>query len=178
LRERVVNLDQRSAYERAAYLLCELFFRLRAVALTNGNSCILPTTQVELGDTIGLTIVHTNRMLQDLRWDGLVELRGKHLTILDLDALQEGALFSPSYLHLEHGGEATFWSDAQLLSWSIVGRGPSGPPDAPSMRTKANDRRPWTPHNRLQNGQARVCWNRLQRQPAHPRPEGPGKVRP
>ena len=44
-----------------------LFFRLWAVGLNNGNSCTLSITQGELGDTLGLTIVHTNRMLQDLR---------------------------------------------------------------------------------------------------------------
>ncbi len=106
LRAWVVNLGQRSAYERTAHLLCELFFRLRAVGLTNGNSCTLPITQGELGDTLGLTIVHTNRMLQDLRRNGLVELRGKNLTILDLSALQKVALFHPNYLHLGHEGEA------------------------------------------------------------------------
>lgn len=106
LREWVVNLGQRSAYERTAHLLCELFFRLRAVGLTNGHSCTLPVTQTELGDTLGLSIVHTNRMLQDLRRDGLIELKGKYLTILDLSALQEVGLFSPSYLHLEHEGKA------------------------------------------------------------------------
>ncbi len=106
LRAWVVNLGQRSAYERAAHLLCELFYRLRAVGLTNGKSCILPITQGELGDTLGLTIVHTNRMLQDLRRDSVVELRGRILTILDLDALQKVAMFSPGYLHLEHEGEA------------------------------------------------------------------------
>jgi CRP-like cAMP-binding protein len=106
LRAWVVNLGQRSAYERLAHLLCELFFRLRAVGLTNGNSCTLPVTQGDLGDTLGLTLVHTNRMLQDLRRDGLVELKGKHLTILDLSALQRVALFNPGYLHLEQEGEA------------------------------------------------------------------------
>ena len=102
----MVNLGQRSAYERLAHLLCELFFRLQAVGLTNANSCTLPVTQGDLGDTLGLTLVHTNRMLQDLRRDGLVELKGKHLTILDLSALQRVALFNPSYLHLEQEGVA------------------------------------------------------------------------
>ncbi|WP_114946770.1 Crp/Fnr family transcriptional regulator [Microvirga calopogonii] len=106
LREWVVNVGQRSAYERMAHLLCELFFRLRAVGLTNGNSCILPVTQSELGDTLGLSTVHVNRTLQDLRRDRLLELKGKHLSILDLNALQEAALFNPNYLHLEHEGEA------------------------------------------------------------------------
>ena len=106
LRTWVVNLGQRSAYERMAHLLCEVFFRLRAVGLTNGNSCILPVTQGELGDTLGLTVVHINRTLQDLRRDGLLDLKGKHLTILDLSALQKVALFNAGYLHLEHEGEA------------------------------------------------------------------------
>jgi hypothetical protein len=104
LREWVVNVGQ--AYELAAHLLWELFFRLRAVGLTNGNSCTLSVTQGELGDTLGLTIVHTNRMLQDLRRDGLIELKGKHPAVLDLNALQKVALFNPNYLHLEHKGEA------------------------------------------------------------------------
>ena len=45
-----------------------------------------------------------NRTLQDLRRDGLIELRDKTLTILDFERLQEVSLFSPSYLHLEHEG--------------------------------------------------------------------------
>ncbi|WP_262269982.1 Crp/Fnr family transcriptional regulator [Microvirga yunnanensis] len=105
LREWVVNVGQRSAYERTAHLLCELFFRLRAVGLTNGNSCILPVTQSELGDTLGLSVVHVNRTLQDLRRDRLLELKGKHLSILDLNALQQAALFNSNYLHLEHEGD-------------------------------------------------------------------------
>jgi CRP-like cAMP-binding protein len=115
LREWVVNLGQRNAYERAAHLLCELFVRLRAVGLTNGNACELPITQSELGDTLGLTIVHTNRMLQDLRRDGLIELKGKYLTILDLSALKQVALFNPNYLHLEHEGEGLNANDAAQM---------------------------------------------------------------
>jgi CRP-like cAMP-binding protein len=122
LRAWVVNLGQRSAYERTAHLLCELFFRLWAVGLNNGNSCTLSIMQGELGDTLGLTIVHTNRMLQDLRREGLVELRGKHLTILDLSALQEVALFNSNYLHLEHEGEALDADQRQQVS----GAEPSG----------------------------------------------------
>ncbi|MBQ0822860.1 helix-turn-helix domain-containing protein [Microvirga sp. HBU67558] len=105
LREWVVNLGQRSADERLAHLLCELFIRLQAVGLTRGNTCELPVTQGELADTLGLTTVHVNRTLQELRRDGLVDLRGKTLTLRDLDGLQRLALFNPNYLHLEHEGE-------------------------------------------------------------------------
>ncbi|GEO19422.1 Crp/Fnr family transcriptional regulator [Microvirga aerophila] len=105
LRAWIVNVAQRTAYERMAHLLCELFFRLRAVGLTNGHSCQLPVTQAELAETLGLTPVHVNRTLQDLRRDGLLELRGKVLTIFDLSALQRAAQFNPNYLHLGHDGE-------------------------------------------------------------------------
>src|SRR3712207_2456749 len=60
-REWTVNVGRRDATERMAHLLCEIFIRLRAIGLTNGNSCELPITQSELGDALGLSHVHTNR---------------------------------------------------------------------------------------------------------------------
>jgi CRP-like cAMP-binding protein len=102
-REWLVNLGQRTAYERLAHFICEMFFRLHAVGLANGERCEIPLTQAELADTLGLSTVHVNRTLQDLRRAGLITLRGKDLTIHDLAALQRVAMFSPGYLHL--GGE-------------------------------------------------------------------------
>jgi hypothetical protein len=87
-----------------AHLFCELFLRLRAVGRTSGNSCELPVTQAELADTLGLSTVHVNRTLQDLRAENLIILRGKVLTIPDLDALQRAAMFNPNYLHLQREG--------------------------------------------------------------------------
>lgn len=104
-REWTVNVGQRTATERLAHLLCELFYRLRAVGLTEANACELPITQLELADALGLSVVHTNRVLQDLRTQGLIALRNGILTIPDLDALQTVALFDPNYLHLEHEGQ-------------------------------------------------------------------------
>src|SRR3712207_3458341 len=62
-REWTVNLGQRTGLERLAHLLCELFIRLRAVGLTQGNTVRLPVTQVDLGDATGLSNVHVNRVL-------------------------------------------------------------------------------------------------------------------
>lgn len=104
-REWIVNLGQRDAFERMAHLLCELFIRLRAVGLTNGTSCELPLTQAELGDALGISAVHVNRTLMDLREAGLIVLKGKTLTIPDMDALQEAGLFNPNYLHLDREGQ-------------------------------------------------------------------------
>src|ERR1700754_3939297 len=63
LRERIVSLGRRDARGRIAYLLCELLWRHAAVGLTNGGKFSLPLTQTELGDTLGLTPVHVNRIL-------------------------------------------------------------------------------------------------------------------
>ena len=103
-REWIVNVGRRDALERMAHLLCEVFVRLNAVGLTNGNSCELPVTQAELGDALGLSHVHTNRTLQELRTRDLITLRGKSLTVHDLPALQDLALFNPNYLHLDREG--------------------------------------------------------------------------
>jgi CRP-like cAMP-binding protein len=99
-REWLVNVGQRTAFERLAHLICEMFYRLGAVNLADDERCELPLTQAELADTLGLSTVHVNRTLQDLRRAGFITLRGKNLVIHDLPALQRAAMFNPSYLQL------------------------------------------------------------------------------
>ncbi len=103
-REWTLNVGQRSAYERIAHLFVELFHRLRIIGLTRDHSCDFPLTQNDIADVSGLTSVHVNRTLQELRRNGLIELRGRELTILDLEALSQAAMFNPNYLHLGHEG--------------------------------------------------------------------------
>jgi CRP-like cAMP-binding protein len=103
-REWTLNLGQRTAYERIAHLLVELFCRLKSVRMTQGDSCDFPLTQNDLADAAGLTAVHVNRTLQELRRDGLIVLEHKRLTIPDLKRLAEAAMFNASYLHLDHEG--------------------------------------------------------------------------
>ena len=100
-REWTVNIGRRTAVERMAHLFCELLLRMRAVGLSNGSECDLPITQADLGDVLGLSSVHVNRTLQEIRAMKLVELRGKRLVVQDENALQALALFSPNYLHLQ-----------------------------------------------------------------------------
>ena len=100
LREWLTNVGRRSALERLAHLFCELLLRMRAVGLASGDGCDLPVTQADLADTTGLTPVHVNRSLQELRKQGLIELRNKRLKILDLPRLRALAEFRPNYLHL------------------------------------------------------------------------------
>ena len=99
LREWLVNVGCRSAPERIAHLFCELLMRLRAVGLAPTDSFALPITQGELADTTGLSSVHVNRTLQELRRQGLIELKSGRLTILDLPRLRALAEFKANYLH-------------------------------------------------------------------------------
>jgi CRP-like cAMP-binding protein len=101
LREWLVNIGCRSAFERIGHLFCELLLRMQAVGLATGTSFDLPITQLDLGDTTGLSSVHVNRSLQEMRRQGLVDLRNKRLEILDLPALKAAAEFKPNYLRLE-----------------------------------------------------------------------------
>jgi CRP-like cAMP-binding protein len=105
-REWIVSLGQRTAFERLGHLFCELFLRLRAVGLVEDTSYEWPLTQAELGETTGLSTVHVNRTLQDMRAQGLIALSGRKLAILDLERLKDASLFNPQYLHLDHEGRA------------------------------------------------------------------------
>ena len=103
-REWTLNLGQRSAYERLGHLLVELYLRLKAVGRAADGRCDFPLTQNDLADATGLTAVHVNRTLQELRKDGMIELERKQLRILDLERLMDVAMFNPNYLHLEREG--------------------------------------------------------------------------
>ena len=100
LREWLVNVGRRPAEQRVAHLLCELLMRLQTVGLANGDSYELPITQGDLAETVGLTLVHVNRVLQRLRTSGLITLGKKQLVINDAQALKQFSDFNPNYLHL------------------------------------------------------------------------------
>lgn len=100
LREWLGNIGRRTASQRIAHLFCELLTRLQVVGLAQDNSYDFPLTQAELADIAGLSTVHVNRTLQELRAAGLITLRGKTLSVIDFERLQAVAGFDPSYLHL------------------------------------------------------------------------------
>ncbi len=100
-REWVLNVGRREAYTRMAHVLCELLVRLRAVGLAEDHVCDLPITQGEFADALGVSNVHVNRVLQQMRADGLIETKGTQLKIPDWDRLKQVGEFDPTYLHLE-----------------------------------------------------------------------------
>lgn len=98
-REWTLSIGQRTARERIAHLFCETFYRLRHIGLVTGDRCEFPLTQNDLADATGLTAIHVNRMVQELRAAGLIELDRPHMRIPDLKALEDEAMFDPTYLH-------------------------------------------------------------------------------
>jgi CRP-like cAMP-binding protein len=72
------------------------------VGLTQDMSFALPLTQAELGDVLGLSTVYVNRIIQELRGEGLITWRGETVTIDDWPRLQEVAEFDPTFLNLEN----------------------------------------------------------------------------
>ncbi|WP_242139970.1 Crp/Fnr family transcriptional regulator [Sphingomonas sp. TREG-RG-20F-R18-01] len=100
-REWIVSVGARGAAIRLAHLFCEMFVRLERAGMASGDSFALPLTQVDLADATGLTAVHANRMLRQLREDGLVTFRQGVATILDWPKLRAFAEFDPTYLFLD-----------------------------------------------------------------------------
>ncbi|MHC2021342.1 Crp/Fnr family transcriptional regulator [Methylobacterium sp. CM6247] len=106
LREWLLNVGRRSSIERLAHLFSELLARLQVVGLAIDDSYELPITQSELADTTGITPVHVNRSLQELRRQGLIDLKGGTLRILNVVELKQLAGFTPNYLHLNQPSAA------------------------------------------------------------------------
>ena len=100
-REWLVAMGRRTAGGQLSHLVCELYVRLGIVGLTHNDSFTLPLTQVELGDALGLSAVHVNRVLQELRAEQLLTWQNQTVHILDWPRLQDRAEFDPTYLHLQ-----------------------------------------------------------------------------
>jgi CRP-like cAMP-binding protein len=105
-REWIVNVGSRDAYSRIAHLLCEVYLKLKVVGLVNGSSFDFPVTQTEIGDATGLSTVHVNRTVMELRGNGLIELEKGRCTIVNHEKLEEAGTFDPAYLHLRLPEEA------------------------------------------------------------------------
>ncbi len=102
-REWVVNLGARDAHRRTAHLFCELQTKLRVIGLADEEGFELPLTQGDLADAIGVSTVHINRVLQQLKREGLVTYGRGYIAIHDWEQLQAVAGFDPAYLHIHEG---------------------------------------------------------------------------
>lgn len=96
----ITCLGRRSAIQHLAHLICELYLRLEIVGQAENGKFEFPVTQSELGDMLGLSNVHVNRTLQELRATGLIRWRGSTVHIDDFAGLSTFAEFDPLYLNL------------------------------------------------------------------------------
>jgi CRP/FNR family transcriptional regulator len=79
----LTNITHRSARERIAFMVLELYHRLRLRGLNDGYSIQFPLKQEDIADTLGLTTVHVNRTLHAFKDEGLLQIHKHELTILD-----------------------------------------------------------------------------------------------
>lgn len=100
----MAGLSRRDARGRLAHLFCELYLRLSAFDRANGYAIPMPLRQTDLADALGLTSVHVNRTLRELRSEGLISLHSRRLEIHAWDRLCAVAEFDPQYLHLKASG--------------------------------------------------------------------------
>jgi CRP-like cAMP-binding protein len=101
LRERIIDEGRRDAYSRIAFLIYEVFVRMRAFEVIHEQRFEFPVTQTDLADATGLTPVHVSRMLGRLRQQNLIMIEGKTWTVCDPTGLRKAARFDGNYLHLD-----------------------------------------------------------------------------
>lgn len=106
LREWLVNLGGRQSANRLSHLLCEMYLRAKAVGLVTDASFYFPLTQGEVGEALGISGVHANRTIQDLRARGWISFSSDTVTIHEFQALAKFADFDPGYLHQRGTREA------------------------------------------------------------------------
>lgn len=98
LAEHLIALGRRSALERVAHFLLELLTRLQDLGLADQHSFRLPLTQEMISDALGLSIPYVNRVLQQLRQDGLVTIKDRTVTVENIEELSALADFEHGYL--------------------------------------------------------------------------------
>lgn len=96
----MVGLGRRNSVSHLAHLICELYLRLEAIGAAGEMSFDFPIGQAELADMLGLSVVHTNRTLQELRATRSITWRGGRVEVLDWATLVNVAEFDPLYLNL------------------------------------------------------------------------------
>jgi CRP-like cAMP-binding protein len=98
-REWIANVGQRPAPDRLAHMIVELRERLAVIGRVENNAFDMPMTQEQLGEALGVTAVHANRIIKQLRDDNVLDFHRGRVTIRNETKLQELADFDRRYLH-------------------------------------------------------------------------------
>lgn len=100
LRQWLVGAGKRSALEQAAHLFCELYVRLQLTGRVEDTGFVFPLSQAEFADCLGVSAVHANRVVQELRATKVLAWRGRRVEVLDWEQLKALAEFDPVYLNI------------------------------------------------------------------------------
>jgi CRP-like cAMP-binding protein len=99
--ERLANIGGRDGLERTAHLLLELAFRARHIKKSNLDGFVCPLRQADIGDAVGLSTVHANRVLKDMRVNGLLWFRNGIVEFPDRQRLMDAVHYNPNYLSMD-----------------------------------------------------------------------------
>ena len=94
----ITAMGRQYALGQTAHLLCEMYVRQKETLQTTNATFRMPLTQAKLADALGLSAVHTNRIIRELKEGGFVEWQGDRVTVRDWEGLKELAEFDPTYL--------------------------------------------------------------------------------
>lgn len=114
LAERIVSLGRRSARERTAHVLCELIARLEITGVGNVKQLVIPISQEEFSDILGISIVHMNKTLRALERDGILSFRNSMLMVLNKPRLEMEAGFDGGYIQFTRRNDRNAWRPAEM----------------------------------------------------------------
>lgn len=97
----LLSIGRRPAKARLAHLICEMSLRYEQIGAKTSEGFVFPATQHHIGDALGLTPVHVNRMFRALKQEGLIDISGRVITIRDSEGLAAISEFDRGYLQLE-----------------------------------------------------------------------------
>lgn len=100
-RQWLVAMGRRTRAAHLAHIICELYLRLQVVKRVDANSFHFPLSQMQMADVMGLSLVHMNRVIQELRGEEFLTWAKDRITIIDWNRLQRFAGFDPIYLSLQ-----------------------------------------------------------------------------
>ncbi len=99
LRSWITSMGRRNSIERVSHLVCELYLRASNVGIASDDMFAMPLSQILLADALGMTPVHLNRMLKELRQLGAMRLDRGRMFVTDPAKLAKIAGFDENYLH-------------------------------------------------------------------------------
>ena len=109
LAERIVSLGRRSARQRTAHVLCELMSRLEIIGIDDPERFMIPSSQEDFSDILGISIVHMNKTLRAFERENVISFRNALLLVQNRKKLEQAAGFDSGYLQFTRRSDHNAW---------------------------------------------------------------------